>query len=114
MLERMVMTRAPLRITFVGGGTDLPFYYEKRGHGAVVSAAINTYIYVTANRKFEDNIRVSYSKTEIVDSVEKIEQPTVREAKEIETYTLVLTGMDGGKLRNEVDHCIRVNPTLLQ
>ena len=80
MLERMVMTRAPLRITFVGGGTDLPFYYEKRGYGAVVSAAINKYIYVTVNRKFDDNIRVSYSKTEIVDSVEKIEHPTVREA----------------------------------
>ena len=79
MLERMVMARAPLRITFVGGGTDLPFYYEKRGYGAVVSAAINKYIYVTANRKFDDNIRVSYSKTEIVDSVEKIEHPTVRE-----------------------------------
>ena len=79
MLERMVMTRAPLGITFVGGGTDIPFYYEKRGYGAVVSAAINKYIYVTVNRKFDDNIRVSYSKTEIVDSVEKIEHPTVRE-----------------------------------
>ena len=53
------MTRAPLRITFVGGGTDLPFYYERRGYGVVVSAAINKYIYVTVNRKFDDNIRVS-------------------------------------------------------
>ena len=59
MLNRMVMTRAPLRITFVGGGTDLPFYYERRGYGVVVSAAINKYIYVTVNRKFDDNIRVS-------------------------------------------------------
>ena len=48
MLNRMVMTSAPLRITFVGGGTDLPFYYEKRDLGAVVSSAINKYIYVTA------------------------------------------------------------------
>ena len=80
MLNRMVMARAPLRITFVGGGTDLPFYYEKRDYGAVVSGAINKYIYVTVNRKFDDNIRVSYSKTEIVDRVEKIEHPTVREA----------------------------------
>ena len=48
MLNRMVMTRAPLRITFVGGGTDLPFYYQKRDYGAVVSSAINKYIYVTA------------------------------------------------------------------
>ena len=80
MLERMVMTRAPLRITFVGGGTDIPSYYEKRGYGSVVSAAINKYIYVTVNRKFDDQIRVSYSKTEIVDSVDRIEHPTVREA----------------------------------
>ncbi len=80
MLNRMVMTRAPLRITFVGGGTDLPIYYEKRDYGAVVSSAINKYIYVTVNRKFDNNIRVSYSKTEIVDSVDKIEHPTVRES----------------------------------
>ncbi len=80
MLGRMVMTRAPLRITFVGGGTDLPFYYEKRDYGAVVSSAINKYIYVTVNKKFDDRIRVSYSKTEIVDHVNSIEHPSVREA----------------------------------
>ncbi len=80
MLNRMVMTRSPLRITFTGGGTDLPFYYEKRQYGAVVSAAINKYIYVTVNRKFDDSIRISYSKTEIVDHVDEIEHPTVREA----------------------------------
>ncbi len=85
----MVMTRAPLRITFVGGGTDLPFYYEKRDYGAVVSSAINKYIYVTVNRKFDSNIRISYSKTEIVDSVDRIEHPTIRES-------LRLLGIDNG------------------
>jgi D-glycero-alpha-D-manno-heptose-7-phosphate kinase len=80
MLNRMVMTRAPLRITFVGGGTDLPFYYEKRDYGAVVSAAINKYICVTVNRKLDNDIRISYSKTEMVESVESIEHPAVREA----------------------------------
>ena len=80
MLNRMVMTRAPLRITFVGGGTDLPFYYKKRDYGAVVSSAINKYIYVTVNRKFDSTIRISYSKTEIVDSVDRIEHPTIRES----------------------------------
>ena len=74
------MTRAPLRITFVGGGTDLPFYYEKRDYGAVVSSAINKYIYVTVNSKFDSNIRISYSKTEIVSSVDRIEHPTIRES----------------------------------
>ncbi len=89
MLNRMVMTRAPLRITFVGGGTDIPFYYEKRDYGAVVSSAINKYIYVTVNRKFDDNIRISYSKTEIVDSVDRIEHPTIRES-------LRLLGIENG------------------
>ena len=89
MLNRMVMTRAPLRITFVGGGTDLPFYYEKRDYGAVVSSAINKYIYVTVNRKFDSNIRISYSKTEIVDSADRIEHPTIRES-------LRLLGIENG------------------
>ena len=80
MSNRMIMTRAPLRITFVGGGTDLPFYYENRDYGAVVSAAINKYIYVTVNKKFDDKIRVSYSRTEIVDGIEEIKHPSVREA----------------------------------
>jgi len=89
MFNRMVMTRAPLRITFVGGGTDLPFYYEKRDYGAVVSSAINKYIYVTVNKKFDSSIRISYSKTEIVDSVERIEHPTIRES-------LRLLGIENG------------------
>ena len=69
-----------MRITFVGGGTDLPFYYQKRDYGAVVSSAINKYIYVTVNRKFNSNIRISYSKTEIVVSVNRIEHTTIRES----------------------------------
>ena len=53
----------------------------RRGdYGAVVSSSINKYIYVTVNRKFDNSIRVSYSKTEIVDSVDKIEHPSVRES----------------------------------
>ncbi len=89
MLNRMIMTRAPLRITFVGGGTDLPFYYEKRDYGAVVSSAINKYIYVTVNRKVDDKRRVSDSRTEIVDDVSKREHPSVRES-------LRLLGIENG------------------
>ena len=55
-------------------------YYSSRDYGAVVSAAINKYIYVTVNKKFDDKIRVSYSKTEIVDYVDEIEHHSVREA----------------------------------
>ena len=44
----MIITKTPLRISFTGGGTDLPAYY-KQGYGAVVSAAINKYVYITMN-----------------------------------------------------------------
>ena len=80
MKNRMVMTRAPLRISFVGGGTDIPFYYKKSGYGAVTSAAIDKFIYVAVNKKFDDKIRVSYSRTEITDSIDKILHPSVRES----------------------------------
>ena len=68
----MIITKTPLRISFTGGGTDLPAYYEQ-GYGAVVSAAINKYVYITMNKKFDDTIRISYSKTEIVDSLKEIQ-----------------------------------------
>ncbi|MGC8619418.1 MAG: kinase [Thermoplasmata archaeon] len=79
---RLVITKTPLRITFTGGGTDIPAYYRKYGPGAVVSATINKYIYVTVAKNFyKDEIRVSYSKTEnAIKDVEDIEHPTVREA----------------------------------
>ena len=80
MKNRMVMTRAPLRISFVGGGTDIPFYYKKSGYGAVTSATIDKFIYVAVNKKFDDKIRVSYSRTEITDSIDKILHPSVRES----------------------------------
>ncbi len=48
--RRMIMSRTPLRITFVGGGTDIPSYYRNYEAGAVVSASINKYIYVAVNK----------------------------------------------------------------
>lgn len=89
MLSRMVTTRAPLRICFAGTSTDLPFYYRNSDFGQMVSAAINKFIYVTVNKKFDQKIRLSYSRTEIVDSIDKIKHPTVREA-------LRLLDIDGG------------------
>jgi len=77
--EKMIVSRAPLRISFAGGITDIPQYYENADYGAVLSTTINKYIYVTVNKKFDEKIRVSYSKTEIVDSVDELEHPIVRE-----------------------------------
>ncbi len=84
----MIITRTPLRMSFVGGGSDLPSYYEKFG-GAVVSTSIDKYVFVTVNKKFDDAIRLSYSKTENVQSVGEIEHSIVRAA-------LNMTGIDGG------------------
>ena len=75
----MIISRTPLRISFVGGGSDLPAYYRREG-GAVVSTAINKYIYITVNRKFDHQIRASYSRTEMVDSVGDLRHELIREA----------------------------------
>jgi D-glycero-alpha-D-manno-heptose-7-phosphate kinase len=75
----VIVSRAPVRFSLGGGGTDLPAYADRFG-GFVVSAAIDKYIYVTANRRFFRSIRLSYSKTEIVDDVARIEHPIFREA----------------------------------
>lgn len=74
----MIISRTPLRMSFVGGGSDLPVYYQKFG-GAVISTAIDKYIYVTVNHKFDDAIRVSYSKTEEVQHTKEIEHQLIRE-----------------------------------
>lgn len=75
----MIISRTPLRISLAGGGSDLEEYY-KTGCGAVVSTAIDKYVYITVNKKFDDMIRISYSKTEIVDSVDDLEHHVIRES----------------------------------
>lgn len=75
-------------MSFVGGGSDLPVFYRRFG-GAVVSTAINQFVYVTINKKFDDRIRVSYSRTEEARSVARIKHPLVREA-------MNLLGIKGG------------------
>ncbi len=84
----MIISRTPLRMSFVGGGSDLPVFYRKFG-GAVVSTAINQFVYITVNRKFDEKIRVSYSKTEEAKTVERIKHPLVREG-------MKMLGIDGG------------------
>lgn len=84
----MIISRTPLRMSFVGGGSDLPVFYRRFG-GAVVSTAINQFVYITVNPKFDAKIRVSYSRTEEARSVERIRHPLVREA-------LKLVGIAGG------------------
>lgn len=73
----MIVSRTPLRVSFLGGGSDLPVHYRRYG-GAVISAAICKYVYVTVNRRFDSSIRVSYSQTEEVDHVSEIKHRLVR------------------------------------
>ncbi len=68
-------------MSFAGGGSDLPAYYREFG-GAVLSAAINKYVYVNVNQKFDSGIRVGYSKNEEVKKVADIAHPLVRNALE--------------------------------
>jgi len=84
----MIISRTPMRISFAGGGSDLAVYYN-RGFGSVISTAIDKYIFITVNKKFDDLIRVSYSKTEMVETVDQIEHNIIREA-------LKLVGIDRG------------------
>jgi D-glycero-alpha-D-manno-heptose-7-phosphate kinase len=84
----MIISRTPLRMSFVGGGSDLPVFYRRFG-GAVVSTAINQFVYITVNPKFDERIRVSYSRTEEARSVDRIKHPLVREG-------LKLLGIAGG------------------
>ena len=84
----MIITRTPLRISFVGGGTDLPAFYLKHT-GQVVSTTINKYVYVTVNHKCDGRVSLRYSETENVARVEDLEHAIVREC-------LRLFGIDEG------------------
>ncbi|MGA2597570.1 MAG: GHMP kinase [Bryobacteraceae bacterium] len=75
----MIITKTPFRISFAGGGSDLAGYYT-REPGAVLSTAIDKYIYIAVKDHFEQTFRVSYSQTEIVDRADQIQHRIVRES----------------------------------
>lgn len=74
----MIITRTPFRISFVGGGSDLPAFYRMHG-GSVLSTTIDKYMYISSHDYFEaGQIRTKYSKTETVNSVAELEHPILR------------------------------------
>ena len=75
----MIVTKTPLRISFVGGGSDRPSFYSEEP-GACVAAAIDKYVYVTVNDKYDGSIRAAYSTTENVTSVDELRHELIREA----------------------------------
>ena len=84
----MIIVRTPLRLSFVGGGSDIPAFY-KRSEGRVVSCAMDKYVYVIVKSRFDDKIYINYSQKECVDRVSEIRHDLVREA-------MLITGVESG------------------
>ena len=75
----MIITKTPFRISFVGGGSDLEAFYSQH-QGAVISTSINKFMYISSHKFFEeDQLRVKYSQTETVASIDSINHPIIRE-----------------------------------
>ncbi len=75
-----IISRTPVRISFFGGGTDYPAYYL-RHRGATLGTTINQYTYVSLNTLpplFDYTLRLSYSKVELVKTIEEIQHPSIR------------------------------------
>jgi D-glycero-alpha-D-manno-heptose-7-phosphate kinase len=75
----MIIVQTPLRISFLGGGTDFADVYRRHG-GCVLSSAIDKYILVIIKRRFDEKIRLGYTRTEMVDSLDELQHELVREA----------------------------------
>ena len=77
---KIVTTKTPLRISFLGGGTDMPYFYENYG-GITISSSIDKFIYVTIKKhtNFNEKYRLNYSETEIVNKIDKIKNLRIRE-----------------------------------
>lgn len=75
----MIMTKAPFRVSFIGGGSDLRSFYERNGYGAVVSTTIDKYMHIMLHPYFHDKIRIKYSSLEDVADIRDVKHPIVRE-----------------------------------
>lgn len=75
----MIIVQAPLRVSFLGGGTDFPDYYREDG-GAVLSCAIDKYIFVTVKQRFDHLLRIGYTRQEMVERVADIQHELIRES----------------------------------
>jgi D-glycero-alpha-D-manno-heptose-7-phosphate kinase len=84
----MIISQTPLRVSFAGGGTDFSRYYREH-EGAVVSSAIDKYVYVVVVPRFDELIIVNYTKKETVENVRDLKHELVREA-------MIRTGVENG------------------
>jgi D-glycero-alpha-D-manno-heptose-7-phosphate kinase len=84
----MIIVQTPLRVSFFGGGTDFPSFFQEEG-GCVLTSAINKYIFITIKERFDNKLRIGYTRTEMVDQVQDIQHELIREA-------LLKTGIQKG------------------
>lgn len=82
----MIIIRTPLRVSFVGGGTDLPSFCNKE-RGAVVSICIKKYIYIVIHNSFSDKNIIAYSRREVTKDVEQIQNTRIKEAMKLTGIT---------------------------
>jgi D-glycero-alpha-D-manno-heptose-7-phosphate kinase len=75
----VIISQTPYRVSFAGGGTDLPSFYKKEW-GAVLSVGLSQHMYVTVSPRFKASTRIAYTKTEIADSIDDIQHTIAREA----------------------------------
>lgn len=109
----MIITRAPLRLTFGGAPTDLPSYYEKYG-GFCISATINKYCYVALNKPFYKKIFLKYAKLEEVEKIEDVSHPIFKEclklldsdSLQIEISTMADVPSNGAGLGGSGSFCV--------
>jgi D-glycero-alpha-D-manno-heptose-7-phosphate kinase len=82
----LIIVQTPLRISFFGGGTDFPAYFMEEG-GCVLSSAIDKFIFLTIKERFDDKLRVGYTRTEMVDNIDDVQHDLIREALRVTGIT---------------------------
>ena len=75
----MIIVQTPLRVSLFGGGTDFPAFFEKEG-GCVLSTAIDKYIFVVIKKRFDQKLRVGYTRTEMVEGLDEVQHELIRES----------------------------------
>jgi D-glycero-alpha-D-manno-heptose-7-phosphate kinase len=75
----MIIVQTPLRVSLFGGGTDFPSFFLEHG-GCVLTSAIDKHIFVTIKRRFDNKLRIGYTRTEMVDTIEDVQHELIREA----------------------------------
>jgi len=100
----MIIAQTPIRISFFGGGTDFREHFLQEG-GCALSSAIDKYIYVIIKSRFDEKIRVGYTRTEMVDSIDEVQHELVREClrrtgitKQVEISTMADIPSEGSGL----------------